>query len=224
MPRILLATLALGLAGCAAQPLPTGTAVPTPTHAASPSSPAPEPPASPRPTPSAIPLPGQTSSTDGQVGLPSTGCVNGWQSPAPGTPLYEEGRALVPPHIQPDAIYGVLEMRYFTGPEAPWIIEPRPEVVERWYIKGSLDNGTDAGRWLVEKRSDVVKGVSAVAPFDSSGFRSPDWVGFVGDGSPSIYPGLPGSWPGIPYDFVTGEGDSGQPGLPPEVVDCLAGT
>jgi hypothetical protein len=29
---------------------------------------------------------------------------------------------------------------------------------------------------------------------------------------------------GIAYDFVTGEGGSGQPGLPNEVVDCLAGS
>jgi hypothetical protein len=33
--------------------------------------------------------------------------------------------------------------------------------------------------------------------------------------------GLPGQWSGIPYDFVTGEGDSGQPGLTAEVVGCL---
>ena len=28
----------------------------------------------------------------------------------------------------------------------------------------------------------------------------------------------------ITYDFVTGAGDSGQPGLPDQVADCLGGT
>lgn len=53
---------------------------------------------------------------------------------------------------------------------------------------------------------------------------SPDWSGFFGEGPPTEYAGLPGAWYGIRYDFVTGEGDSGQPGLPPELLDCLAGS
>jgi len=81
-----------------------------------------------------------------------------------------------------------------------------------------------AGRWLLERPAERVRGISAVAPYGSSGYQSPDWVGFVGDGLPQAYPGLPGTWSGVAYDFVTGEGDSGQPGLPDEVAGCLAGS
>ena len=35
---------------------------------------------------------------------------------------------------------------------------------------------------------------------------------------------LPGLWGGIDYDFVTGEGDGGNRGLPKEVEGCLSGT
>ncbi len=66
--------------------------------------------------------------------------------------------------------------------------------------------------------------MSAVAPWDTTGYESPDWTGFIGDGPPTTYLGLPGQWSGIPFDFVTGEGDSGNAGEPPEIVDCLAGT
>lgn len=39
-----------------------------------------------------------------------------------------------------------------------------------------------------------------------------------------VYADLPGEWSGIAHDFVTGAGDSGQPGLPDEVADCLGGS
>lgn len=45
-----------------------------------------------------------------------------------------------------------------------------------------------------------------------------------GDGPPRAYADVPGLWPGIPYDVVTGEGDGGMPGLPDEVLGCLEGT
>jgi hypothetical protein len=57
----------------------------------------------------------------------------------------------------------------------------------------------------------------AAAPFDTLGYESPDWRAFVGEGPFRPVPGLPGLWSGIEHDFVTGEGDSGNPGLPPEV-------
>jgi hypothetical protein len=121
--------------------------------------------------------------------------------------------------------WSVEDIRYFAGPDSPGVIEPRFEVVHRWYFRaGLLDNMDFRGRWLLEKRTDLILGVSAVAPTDTTGYRSPDWFGFVGEGRPRRIDGLPGKWSGIAYDFVTGEGDSGQPGLPPEVVGCLAGT
>lgn len=119
----------------------------------------------------------------------------------------------------------VVDMRYFIGPDPPWIIEPFHTHVERWYVKARLaDDASFAGRWLVEARTERVRGISAVAPFESSGYDSPDWRGFVGEGPPREIPGLPGLWAGIDYDFVTGEGDTGMPGLPDEVTGCLEGT
>jgi hypothetical protein len=37
-------------------------------------------------------------------------------------------------------------------------------------------------------------------------------------------PGLPGTWTGVNYDFVTGEGDSGNRGLPDANEGCMLGT
>jgi hypothetical protein len=117
------------------------------------------------------------------------------------------------------------EMRYFVGPDAPGVIEPFFENVERWYVRAALQSDPAfRGRFLIEKRTDLILGVAAVAPWETSGYRSPDWTGFIGEGPPTVYLGLPGQWSGIPFDFVTGEGDGGMPGLPPEVAGCLAGT
>lgn len=158
------------------------------------------------------------------AGPPSAGCIEGWQSPAAGSALYAEAVSIIDAHVTFDVPLTVEEMRYFRGPDVPWIIEPHYESVERWYVRTGGDMPAGAGRWLIEKRTDTIKGVSAVAPYDTAGYGSPDWTGFVGDGPPTAYPDLPGVWSGIAYDFVTGENDSGNPGLPDEVVDCLAGT
>jgi hypothetical protein len=117
------------------------------------------------------------------------------------------------------------EMRYFTGPDVPWIIDPHFDVVDYWYVKATrTDDSLFHARWLLEYRSADRQGIAAVAPYGTSGYSSPDWTGFTGDGSPQIYTDLPGTWAGVPYDFVTGNGDSGQPGLPDAVVGCLSGT
>ena len=127
--------------------------------------------------------------------------------------------------MQVEGPWTVTEMRYFSGPDVPWILEPHYAVVEYWYVRAALvDDPSFGARWLLEQRTEAIRGVSAVARFDSVGYRSPDWTGFVGEGEPTSYLGLPGQWAGIPYDFATGDGDSGQPGLPDEVVGCLSGT
>jgi hypothetical protein len=131
----------------------------------------------------------------------------------------------------------VVDMRYFVGPEAPpsdkaYILE-----IRRWYVKGFLRSDPDLrGRWLVEGRR-FGAGVAAVAPYDTKGWRSPNWTGFEYEtagpyAEPRSYEGLPGEWVGTPYDFVKGaeeaEETSGEglenDGLPREVVGCLAGT
>lgn len=173
-------------------------------------------------TPTPSPTPASPMATPAS---PSVGCINGWLSPAAGSADYEEGLIILEGHMGVDGPWTVSEMRFFSGPDVPWMIEPHYDVVERWYIRAALVDDPDyRGRWLIEKRTDLIKGVSAVAPYESFGYESPDWTGFVGEGPPTNYLGLPGAWSGIPYDFVTGEGDSGQPGLPDEVVGCLQAT
>jgi hypothetical protein len=79
---------------------------------------------------------------------------------------------------------------------------------------------------LVEERVWGI-GLVAVAPFDTTGFTSPDWVGFQYEAADSMrkaYPGLPGKWAGTPYDFVKGGAGLRIPGLPRAVVGCLAQT
>jgi len=172
------------------------------------------------PTPPLPSAPGAPAS-----GPPSAGCVNGWVSPSAGGDEYMEGITILTNQMGVSGQWRVDAIRYFSGPDSPGVIAPRYDVVERWYVKaGLVDDPTFRGRWLLEKRTDQILGVAAVAPYETSGYGSPDWTGFVGEGPPRNYLGLPGQWSGIPYDFVTGEGDSGNPGLPAEVIDCLAGS
>jgi hypothetical protein len=155
-------------------------------------------------------------------GNPSADCVEGWTAPPPGSELYDEGLDLIRGQMGIQGDFDVDEMRYFLGPDVPWIIEPHFDVVRRWYVKASLvDDPEFRGRWLLEYRAPDRRGISAAAPYDTVGYQSPDWRGFAGDGPPRHVPGLPGEWPGVEYDFVTGEGDSGNPGLPAEVEGCL---
>ncbi len=145
--------------------------------------------------------------------------------PQPGTARRREALDIIRGQMGVSGLFVVDEMRYFEGPELPNILEPRPPVVRRWYVKAFLQSRpTFRGRWIVEKRTSIIKGISGVAPYDTHGFESPDWRAFEGEGPPTSYPGLPGKWSGINYDFVTGEGDSGFPGLPKENIGCLDGT
>ncbi|CAN5805198.1 hypothetical protein BH24CHL5_BH24CHL5_01320 [soil metagenome] len=197
------------------EPTPTPTPIELPTPAPPTASVTPLPLASPTPYPGQSPI----------GGLPGRGCINGWSSPAPGSEEYERGLLILETHMGASGPWAVAEMRYFSGPDAPGVVAPRYEDVERWSVTATLvDDAAFRGRWLLEQRTEAIRGVSAVAPFDSLGYQSPDWTGFVGEGPPTTYLGLPGQWSGIAYDFVTGEGDSGQPGLPDEVVGCLQAT
>ncbi|MEX2274454.1 MAG: hypothetical protein WEA10_02660 [Actinomycetota bacterium] len=120
----------------------------------------------------------------------------------------------------------VHDLRYFSGPESP----PDPEkgylkVVERWYLKGYQQRDPALqGRFLIEKRT-FGSGLSALAAYDTRGWRSPDWIGFqldTNDPDPRAYPGLPGTWPGTPYDFVNGGENLTIPGIPAQVVGCVS--
>jgi len=160
-------------------------------------------------------------------GAPSPTCVQGWRTPPRDTPLFTDPLGIVRRTAPVDGDFVVVDMRYFTGPESPpsdkgYILE-----IDRWYIKLFVESDwTYQGRFIVESRR-FGRGLSAVAPFDSRGFRSPDWVGFQWDSADTAaepYPGLPGRWPGIPYDFVKGGAGLDIAGLPDEVRGCLDGT
>jgi hypothetical protein len=120
----------------------------------------------------------------------------------------------------------IVDLRYFEGPESPPSDKGYLLVVQRWYVKlFARRDYAFAGRFLVEARR-FGQGLSAVAPYDSHGFSSPDWVGFQlsADVTPRSYPGLPGEWAGIAYDFVKGGEGLTIPGLPEQVRGCLDGT
>ncbi len=152
---------------------------------------------------------------------PSPTCVAGWRVPLPATDEYDDPLTILQAGMNVSGPWDVDEIRYFTGNE----VGPGGDVVERWYVKAAL--GSDEGfraRWLIERRSPTTADILAVANWDTSGYESPDWTAFMGGGDPTAYLGLPGLWSGEPYDFVTGNGGSGAPGLSAEMAGCLEGT
>ena len=88
-------------------------------------------------------------------------------------------------HVGVTGSFRVEEMRYFTGPEIPSIVHPRPPFVEWWYVKAqkvdaSVLPGPVAGGPTVGGRHRGGRR----RPVRHRGFRSPDWRAFVGDGTP----------------------------------------
>ena len=205
-----------GAAPGASKPPPTAPPLPSPvssTPAGTTSSPVspPSPPASPVPT----------------RGAPTPGCVKGWVTPVNDSPRYLQPLGIIRRTTGVQGPLVVMDMRYFEGPESPPSDKGYLLVVQRWYIRlyAKQDPAFQA-RFLVESRR-FGRGLSAVAPFQTHGWASPDWVGFQfdsADTTPKAYPGLPGAWEGVPYDFVKGGEGITIPGLPDEVVGCLEGT
>jgi hypothetical protein len=159
-------------------------------------------------------------------GAPSDTCIEGWTTPEPGTKDATTPirwiRQVTP--FRGEAV--VVDMRLFTGDESPYSDKNYLENIRRWYVKlFAADDLTYQGRFLVEERR-FGTGVVAVAPYDTSGFTSPDWIGFQFEegAEPQAYEGLPGRWDGIAYDFVKGGGGLTIPGLPANLVGCLDGT
>jgi hypothetical protein len=154
-------------------------------------------------------------------------CENGWGTPAAGTPPFTDPLGIVRRATGVDGPLVVVDMRRFIGPESPPSEQGYLLEVVRWYIKlYAEDDVAFQGRFLVEARR-FGRGLVAVAPYDTDGFRSPDWIGFQfdsGNTARTRYPGLPGRWAGIPYDFVRGGEGLKISGLPDEVSGCLDGT
>ena len=173
------------------------------------------------PTPPAIPE--QPPPTRGPV---ASDCVDGWKTPPTDSARYRTPLRVIR-RVTGQARLEVVDMRVFDGPESPPSDKGYLLNVERWYVKAfAKDDQTFQGRFLVEQRTYGI-GLVAVAPYDTNGFRSPDWTGFQfdsGDTESKAYPRLPGTWSGVPYDFVKGGAGLKMPGLPKEVVSCLSGT
>ena len=189
---------------------PSASAVPPTSVATSPVAP---------PSPFASPPP--------KHGAVAIDCVHGWVTPHAGTARFLEPLGII---RRTSGIQGplvVMDMRYFGGPESPPSEQGYLLEVQRWYVRlYAKDDPAFQGRFLVEARR-FGRGLSAVAAFDTSGWSSPDWMGFQFDSTdrtPRSYPGLPGTWEGVPYDFVKGGAGLQIPGLPAEVIGCLAGT
>ena len=180
------------------------------------------------PSASAAASPAQPSVPDEAVatrGARSPGCIEGWRTPPRDTPMFTDPLGIIRRTAPVEGDFVVVDMRMFVGPESP----PSPDKgylqdIRRWYIKLYVESDWSyAGRFIVESRL-FGRGVAAVAPYDTRGFRSPDWVGFQWDSVATqavAYPGFPGRWKGVPYDFVTGGAGLDIAGLPLEVLGCL---
>ena len=180
------------------------------------------------PTPPALP-----EKPPRERGSPSVTCVDGWVTPEEGSPRFSQPLGIVRRTTGIEGPLVVVDMRYFTGPESPSYLSSGEQakgylaVVERWYIKLYAEEDLSfQGRFLVESRR-FGRGLSAVAPYDTEGWASPDWRGFQYDSSHPTrmaVRGLPATWSGVEYDFVRGGAGLEIPGLPEEVVGCLRGT
>jgi hypothetical protein len=185
------------------------------------SSPFPSTPTMASPTPPVLP-----QSPPPTRGRASETCVDGWKTPPPDSALAARPLRIIGRTVGLPGEPVIVEMRYFTGPESPPSDKGYIKTVRRWYVK--LFTEVDLrfqGRFLVESR-EFGDGVAAVAPYDTVGYRSPDWSGFQwneADPAPRAYAGLPGEWSGIRYDFVKGGAGLDIPGLPVEVTGCLDG-
>ena len=213
---IVVVVVALSLAACTgdAEPdvPPTSSAV-TPISATGPTA---------SPTPPAVP-----EEPPANHGPAAVDCVNGWVTPKQGSARYEEPLRVIRQVTGVPGRLVVVDMRTFEGPESPPSDKGYLLDVRRWYVKVFAEEDLAfQGRFLVESRV-FGTGLVAVAPYDTNGFRSPDWVGFqldTGDPEERSYAGLPGAWAGVPYDFVDGGAGLEIPGLPDEVVGCLSAT
>jgi hypothetical protein len=174
-----------------------------------------------------------TTTSEPEAAAPtSSDCLGGWMTPEPGTDLRTAPLDALRARYGVAGLFVVDEMRYFEGPQDPSIVAPRYDHLRHWYVRASLQDepGFEA-RWLLVAPPDGEPQVAATAPFASTGFQPGSWVGFFGESDAAYeYPGLPGLYFGIAYDFVTGiiietgEPEGGPPGLAAKNVGCLRGT
>jgi hypothetical protein len=197
------------------------TASPTPNDTSSAEPPTPVQPTSPT-------VPATPATEPPTRGASSASCVGGWVTPRPNTPMFTDPLGIIRRTAPVEGDFVVVDMRMFVGPEAPPVDDKGYlQDIRRWYVKLYVaEDLSYQGRFLVEQRV-FGRGVSAVAPYDTEGFQAPDWSGFQFDSADTArraYPGLPGRWSGVRYDFVNGGAGLEIPGLPDELTGCLDGT
>ncbi|MCB2224206.1 MAG: hypothetical protein KQH83_08535 [Actinobacteria bacterium] len=185
------------------------------------------------PTTTTTAAPTTTTTTLPPSGPASADCIDGWITPAEGSPEWVDGLSylgIAPGRpIEPDD-FVVEVMRYCVGPEDANIIAPRRDV-ERWYIKGHATNDPSfQGRWLA-RRVDVGAGLAWVAPYASTGFGPGVWEDCYDSDRTGMVAGDFCS-PGAGWDpmansclgIAPGTWTPGDcSGLPPEVLGCFAG-
>ncbi len=179
-------------------------------------------------TPSAEPTrPATPTQRPPTSGASSAACQGGWVTPQKGSSLWTFPLQVIRRASGNTGPSVVVDMRMFVGAESPPTDKNYLKDIRRWYVK--LYDPKDLsfqGRFLIEDRR-FGRGLAAVAPYDTRGFTSPDWVGFqydAGNRQAYTYEGLPGRWRGIAYDFVDGGEGLTFPGLPSELSGCLDGT
>jgi len=174
------------------------------------------------PTPPAIPKKAPPTQ-----GPPSPTCIHGWTTPPRTSTDFTDPLGIIRRTTRVKGPLAVVDMRSFDGPESPPSVKGYLLDVRRWYVKlYARDDPSFQGRFLVESRR-FGRGLSAVAPYDTRGWRSPDWRGFQYDEGQTknrAVVGLPGTWSGVEYNFVKGGAGLNFPGLPDRVVGCLSGT
>jgi hypothetical protein len=211
---LLLLTAAV-LSACASEPATVLGASGSPSIEASPK-------ATPPPTPPATPK--KAPRTQGPA---SPTCVHGWTTPPRTSGDFTVPLGIIRRTTRVKGPLVVIDMRLFTGPESPPSDKGYLLEIKRWYVKlYAKDDPSFQGRFLVESRR-FGRGLSAVAPYDTRGWHSPDWRGFQydeGHAENRTIPRLPGTWSGVEYNFVKGGAGLNFPGLPDQVVGCLAGT
>jgi hypothetical protein len=188
----------------------------------------PSPVATPTTTPTTEPTsPATPASRPPMSGASTTTCMGGWITPPKGSPLWTVPLDVIRRASGIDGPFTVVDMRTFVGQESPPTDKNYLTNIRRWYVKLYAPKDLSfQGRFVVEERR-FGRGLAAVAPYDSRGFTSPDWLGFQYDAADPhayAYPGLPGTWRGIAYDFVNGGRGLTFPGLPPDLAGCLDGT
>ena len=228
LPIIVTLVATLAMAACAGdgdQPEPSDPFAVSPTEA-TPTSPAAEPPVPPgSPTPPAIP-----HGSPATKGPANATCEQGWVTPPAGTPMFTDPLGL----ILIDRTGASVTSRWSTcvcsldriaslgRGGCQGLPAGHPPLVHQTLRAGRLSY---QGRFIVERAGSVAGSPRSRRTTPRVHLAGLERVPVrLGERRRKPYPGLPGAWSGIRYDFVRGGAGLSIPGLPDEVIGCLDGT